>query len=83
MLLEGDQLPAFASADYRLGAFHATTMGAEVGHAFAGGWSLRFGVEYYLQHGDTSPPVFGSLARHDLYPGMNAWMVRVGAKVPL
>lgn len=83
-LVAGRTLPHFASSDYRLGTFTANTYGLQVTHALDSGVTLRFGLEYYLQQGDSSPPgAFGSLARQNLFPDVSAWMVRVGATLPV
>jgi hypothetical protein len=83
-LVSGPALPAHASADYRLGAFRADTFGLEAVHIFTSGTAFRMGLEYYLQRGDNSPPeAFGALAEQDLFPDVSAWMVRLGASVPI
>jgi hypothetical protein len=83
-LVTGRQLPDFASADYRLGTFNAATYGLQAVHAFESGLSIRFGIEYYLQQGDSSPPeAYGSLVGKDLFPDVSAWMVRVGTSFPI
>lgn len=83
-LVDGQALPDFASADYRLGDFHATTAGLEAGRALGNGIQVRAGVEYYLQQGDSSPPeAFGALLDQDLFPDVKAWMIRLGGSMPL
>lgn len=51
-LIDGEPLPAYASADYRLADFDAITAGLKVGGALQRGreWSAR--LEYYQQNGD-------------------------------
>jgi hypothetical protein len=48
-LVDGAALPRYASADFRLGDFDATTVGVKFGHGTASGneWSIR--AEYYQQ----------------------------------
>jgi hypothetical protein len=78
-LLDGSPLPANASADYRLAPFHAVTVGLQYSFPVAAGARLGIGGEYYWQVGDMSPPLnMGVLNRSDLFPKMNAVMVRVG-----
>ena len=50
-LVSGAALPRYASADFRLGDFDATTVGMKYGHGTASGneWSIR--AEYYQQNG--------------------------------
>ena len=69
--------PDHASADYRLGAMEATTIGFKFGknidqqHA----WSLR--LELYQQTGEGSPSeAFGQLDQQDLYPDVEATIVQ-------
>lgn len=72
VLIDGQPLPAFASADYRLGDFDGITVG------FKYGWKTRQGemstrVELYQQTGNPDPAArFGVLATQDLYPDMSA-----------
>jgi hypothetical protein len=73
VLFNGAPLPAFATADHRLGEFDGITLGLKYGQATAGGseWSTR--VEYYTQSGSASPgSAVGALAGFDLYPDLNA-----------
>jgi hypothetical protein len=78
-LLQGAALPANASADYRLAPFHAITLGLEYTFPVDRGMYLSLGGEYYHQSGDISPPTgLGALSHYDLFPTMNAAMLRVG-----
>ncbi len=79
-LVNGSPLPANASADYRLAPFHAITLGLEYLFPVGQGVHLSIGAEYYRQIGDLSPPPtsMGVLSRYDLFPKMDAAMVRVG-----
>jgi hypothetical protein len=73
VLFAGSPLPAYATADHRLGEFDGITLGVKYGHATANGseWSAR--VEYYTQSGSASPGSrVGALAGFDLYPDLNA-----------
>ena len=76
-LREGEPLPAYASADYRLGDMVATTVGIKFGRDIDDrqSWSLR--LERYLQTGDSSPPeAFGQLTDQDLFPDVEAAIVQ-------
>ena len=76
-LVDGDPLPQYASADYRLGEMTATTVGVKFGKAIDDKhlWSLR--LETYNQSGDSSPPeAFGQLTSQDLYPDVDAVIVQ-------
>ncbi len=54
VLFDGDPLPEFASADYRLADLDAYTVGLKYGHRTERGeFSVR--LEYYHQDGDASP----------------------------
>ncbi len=73
VLFNGAPLPAFATADHRLGEFDGITFGVKYGRPTAsdGEWSAR--VEYYTQTGNPSPgSAVGALASFDLYPDLNA-----------
>lgn len=76
-LVDGDLLPAEASADYRLGEMDATTVGVKFGHDIDGRhqWSVR--LEQYVQSGESSPSeAFGQVAQQDLYPDVEATIVQ-------
>ncbi|WP_374961670.1 DUF3570 domain-containing protein [Spongiibacter tropicus] len=65
-----------ASADYRLGEFNGYTFGAELGQDTANNsWSVA--LEYYLQTGNEPDGTFGELTRQELYPDVDAVMLRV------
>ncbi len=72
-----DALPAFASADYRLGEMTAITVGLKYGHKMNNGheWGVR--AEYYQQ--DPKNAGFeniGVLANQDLYPSVKAFILQ-------
>jgi hypothetical protein len=78
-LLNGAALPTSVSADSRLAPFHALTVGLQYALPVAPDTHVDFGAEYYHQAGDLSPPSsMGILSDHELFPRMNAVMVRVG-----
>ncbi len=81
VLFDGAPLPAFASADHRLGEFDGLTLGLKYGQPTARGgeWSAR--IEYYTQSGNASPgSAVGSLATFDLYPDLNALIAQFSYK---
>lgn len=72
----------FASADERLGAFHAITWGLKYafqygGDADVGPSELSVRAEYYTQIADNRLPGPGVLQGLDLYPGLQAIMCQV------
>jgi hypothetical protein len=72
VLFTGTALPAYATADYRLGEFDGITFGVKYGRETRRGeFSTR--VEWYTQTGQASPgSAVGTLAGLDLYPDLNA-----------
>jgi hypothetical protein len=81
VLFAGAPLPAYASADHRLGEFDGITVGLKYGQATARGseWSAR--VEYYTQSGNASPgAAVGALAGLELYPDLNALIAQFSYK---
>jgi hypothetical protein len=80
-LNEGEALPTFASADYRLGEMTAITVGLKYGHKMNNGheWGVR--AEYYQQ--DPKNAGFeniGVLAAQDLYPSVKAFILQFSYK---
>jgi hypothetical protein len=77
-LLEGTVLPAFASADYRLGEMTAYTVGLKYGVKMSSGNEWAFRLEYYQQDpknaGFEAP---GALQQLDLYPSVKAVIAQV------
>jgi hypothetical protein len=79
-LVDGQPVPQHVSADYRLAAFHAYTIGVQ--YFFPTSDRAEFSItgEYYAQLGDRSPPdAFGSLLNVDVFPDMKVFMLRIGA----
>lgn len=77
-LMEGDALPEFASADYRLGEMTAYTVGLKYGMELDNGDELAFRLEYYQQtpkNAGFSEP--GALQDVDLYPSLKAVIAQV------
>jgi len=78
-LLNGSPLPQYASADSRLAGFDAHTLGLQYAFPLGGNSNLTLTGEYYTQSGDSSPPeAYGTLRELDLFPQMNALMLRAG-----
>lgn len=72
-IVDGQPLPQYASADFRLGDFDATTVGVKYGRQTAGGneWSLR--LEYYQQTGTVpADQIIGNQANREQYPDLSA-----------
>lgn len=73
-LVQGADLPEFATADYRLGKLSSVTLGAAFTfRAFEspGEWTVR--ADYIRQQGDGSPDgAIGVQRRFDLAPGVNS-----------
>ena len=83
-LVAGQPLPEFASADFRLGEFDATTVGIKFGHRQSGGneWNVR--AEYYQQTGTVpSEQLIGNQHRREQYPDLSAVIVQFGYKFGL
>lgn len=83
-LVSGQPLPDYASADFRLGKFNATTVGVKFGHRTSGGneWSLR--AEYYQQTGDVpSEQLIGNQRNRAQYPDLSAVIVQFGYRFGL
>ena len=78
-LVNGQALPEFASADYRLAEMTATTAGVKYAvRAKSGEYSVR--LEYYQQTPKSSDPKIGILANYDLVPPLSAVIVQFGYK---
>jgi hypothetical protein len=78
VLFDGDPLPEFASADYRLADMDAYTIGAKYGRVTdRGEWSVR--LEYYRQEGTPSPgSSVGDLANYELILPTSAVIAQFG-----
>jgi hypothetical protein len=77
VLFDEQPLPAYATADYRLGQFDAITVGLKYGKETGSGeFSTR--VELYRQSGKPSPDALvGSLRNVDLYPDLTALIAQL------
>lgn len=66
-------IPNFASADTRLAAFSAITLGMRYGLAVEQGIQQSFVVEFYTQHGESYPDdAIGLQNQQDLFPRLKA-----------
>jgi hypothetical protein len=83
VLFDGDPLPNFATADYRLGEFDAITIGIKYGRPTRTG-EMSARLEFYQQSGATSPgSAVGSLQNFDLNPDLNAVIAQFSYKFGL
>jgi uncharacterized protein DUF3570 len=77
-LNQGDSLPEFASADYRIGEMDTYTLGIKYGLPMRNGEKLAFRLEYYRQTpknaGFNQP---GVLAGQDIYENIEAIIAQV------
>lgn len=77
-LLDGEPLPQFASADYRLGNFDAITAGLKYGWRTSFGHDFAIRFEYYRQDGKIpAGQLIGSQDQSSLYPGLDAIILNV------
>jgi hypothetical protein len=78
VLFAGDELPQYASADYRLADMDAYTLGVKYGHQTERGeFSVR--LEYYRQEGTPSPGSdVGQLANYELILPTSAAILQFG-----
>ncbi len=77
-LVAGEALPAFASADYRLGDFDAITAGVRYGRRLDSGNELGLRLEYYRQDGEVpAGQLIGNQISEALYPGLDAVIFEV------
>jgi len=83
-LVAGTAVPRYASADFRLGDFDATTVGIKYGHDTSSGneWSIR--AEYYQQNGSVPrEQIVGNQANREQYPDLSAVIVQFGYRFKL
>jgi hypothetical protein len=72
-LRDGESLPLFASADYRLGNFDAITAGLKYGWRSGSGHDFSVRLEYYRQDGEVpGAQLIGVQDASALYPGLDA-----------
>ncbi len=77
-ILASEPLPAFASADYRIGEMTAFTVGLKYGMLINHGHELSFRLEYYRQTPtDAGFEEPGVLKDVDLYPSVDAIIAQI------
>ena len=77
-LLDSDTVPQYVSADYRLSAFTARTVGIELGTQTSWGGRASLRLERYVQSGGSDPHVqIGVQQPYDLFPELKADIVQV------
>ena len=77
-LVDGEPLPAFASADYRLGELTGVTVGLKYARPRADEREWNVKLEYYSQSGQEPDFQPGALEGFDLFPTVEALMVQFG-----
>lgn len=70
-------LPTQFTADYRQGSFDGITVGLEYDYRTAGGSSVRIALEHYRQDGEDPDNAPGQLRGREIFPDMDAFMVRI------
>jgi len=77
-LIDNESIPAFASADYRIGEMTAYTIGLKYGMLVNNDHELYFRIEYYSQRPtDAGFDDIGVLKSVDLYPSVDAVIAQV------
>lgn len=72
-IVDGAPLPAYASADYRLGDFDAITVGVKYGWKTRNENDMSVRVEWYQQSGTVpAEQIIGNQAGRDNFPDLNA-----------
>ncbi len=71
-LTDGEALPSFATADYRLGDFTAWTVGLKHGRPVGRNTDFSMRIEYYVQDGTGPNEPLAALADQDLFPSVKA-----------
>ena len=83
-LVDGAPLPAFASSDYRLGAFDAITAGLKIGWKTANQNDMSVRLEWYQQAGSIpGDQLIGNQASRDNYPDLNALILQFSYRFKL
>ncbi|MCK5717030.1 MAG: DUF3570 domain-containing protein [Thiomargarita sp.] len=72
-LLDGEPLPEYATADYRLGELTGITFGLKYGRTLSNGHDMSVRLEYYQQSGDANADnAPGILQQQALFPNVEA-----------
>jgi len=78
-LSDAEPLPAFASADFRLGDFDSYTVGLKYGWKTRNDHDMNIRVEWYNQSGTVpAGQIIGNEANFDNFPDLNALIVQFG-----
>ena len=78
-LVDGEPLPEYVSADYRLGDFDAITVGVKYGWTTKNGNDMNVRLEFYQQSGDVpANQLIGNQVNQDNYPDLNAIIFQYG-----
>ena len=78
-LIDGQALPAYVSADHRLGDFDAITAGIKYGWTTKGDNDMNVRLEFYQQSGDIpTSELIGNQVNQDNYPDLNAIIFQYG-----
>jgi hypothetical protein len=76
-LTSSENLPEYASADFRLANFNARTLGIEIGKTYPDQGKQGLALEYYTQWGDSHPTgSVGLQQSQDLYPSLKTLIVK-------
>ena len=76
-LVDGVELPAYASSDYRLGNFDAVTAGLKYGWKTAGGTEMSVRAELYRQTGSIPADLLiGNQVGRETYPDLDALILQ-------
>jgi len=80
-LTQGEALPKYASADYRLADMTTLTLGAMASYQLSSDLSLSFNIEKMQQSGDSSPSeAIGDQQTQDMFPTIDIWTYTFGFK---
>ena len=80
-LLDGEPLPEYASADYRLGRFNAITLGVKYGWQTLAGNDMAVRLEWYRQTGKIpKDQLIGDQLLINNYPDLNAVILQFSSK---
>jgi len=83
-LVDGEAVPEFASADYRLGNFDAITAGIKLGWTTRGNNEASLRLEFYNQSGEVpAGQLIGNQAGRDNYPDLNAVILQAAYRFSL
>jgi len=75
-LKSSESLGDYASADFRLAAFNAYTVGLSYGKSLSNGREHSIGLEYYTQRGESHPDSATGLQKEqDLFPTLNTLII--------